>query len=112
MARVIQELQIDGGAGPFSVANLVQYALRSDVRFNSNFEGIGKALRIAQAVPADNKASSFQLEEGDWLTVCDALRSPSPLAGMGPYPLVPGHACVPLIDRVLTAEPAPKDPPP
>jgi hypothetical protein len=107
-ARKIPFTQVEGGEKPFTVRDLISYALRIDVRFNSTYDGIGKALRIADAVkvkPGEMDNVDLLVDEGDWQTVCDALKSPSPLSGNAPYPLAPGHACMPLVEAVLNAKP-------
>ena len=110
-ARLVLDTATVQADRPMRVRDLVRHALRADVRFNSNLEGIRQGLRIAEAIGADAPAvdvvpGPFRVDEGDWEKLCDALRSPSPLAGMMAYPLSPGHACLPLIDQVLNASKA------
>lgn len=108
-ARKIPYGFVFSGTTAFTVRDLLHHVLRSDVRFNSNYEGVGKALRVAEALKLKENASpetECALDDGDWQAMVDALKSPSPLAGMPAYPLSPAHACHPLIELVINAKKA------
>ncbi len=104
MRRTIQDsVSIQVGSESMRVRHLIRHALRADVRFNSNFEGIRIAMRIEDACKSEVIGDAVYLDEGDWEKLCDSLKSPSPLNSMSAYPTAPAHASFPLLDLVFEA---------
>lgn len=106
----VEAVKLDNSPQGVTVRRLIDHVLCVDVRFNSGYDGMRVAGRISRAMgPRDLSATGdFSLDEGDWQKVCDALRSPSPLNGMAPYPISPAHACQELVETVLDAKPKEK----
>lgn len=99
-ARVIQDDLVIDAPSPVRVRQLIIHALKSDTRFNSSYEGLTLALRISESVAK----TPLEIDEGDWEKLCEVIRNPQPMSGIPAYPVMPGHACVPMIGRVLNAE--------
>lgn len=103
--KVEDSATVEAGPESFRVRHAIRHALRVDVRFNSGWEGIRQAARIEDGCKLlELPGNPVLVDEGDWEKLCDALRSPSPLNGMAPYPLSPALSCVPLITLVLEAK--------
>jgi hypothetical protein len=88
------------------VRDVIRHALRTDRRFNSGWEGIQLAQRIADACDGGDPppGASVRVDEGDWLKLCEALREPQPIGSFTPYLVAPAHACAPLLRLVFEAQ--------
>jgi len=103
-SRVIEDTAEVMADRAYHVRDVVAYALSADVRFNANYEGMRLALRIAEACGEKGARGPLSVDEGDWEALCNALRTPQPIAGRTAYMLAPAHAAVALVDQVLNAK--------
>lgn len=84
---------------------LIAHMVRSGRQFNSDYSGIRMGERIQAACELSTKGP-ITLDSQDWETLCEAVKTPSPIAGTPAYPLSPASKCVPLVAAILEAKKA------
>lgn len=101
--EVLDVASIDtGNGGEVRVRNVIEHCLKHDVLFNSNWEAMRIATRIADAITR----SPILIDDGDWEKLCAALRNPNMIGGAPPYPVLPSYVCKSIVDQVLDAKQA------
>jgi hypothetical protein len=90
-------------ARQFSTRDFIEHLIRTGRQFNSDLVGIRIGMRIGEACKRTAKGP-IAIDSQDWEVLAEASKSPSPVAGMPPYPLSPGSHCVPLVERIIDAK--------